>query len=217
MIRSHGRRTPRRGRLPRPAGTRIRWSTTGDGDFHCPACGGDRRYLCREGLLRWTLLGVPLLPRGRTGPVIECAGCAGHFPPSALEALTATRLTAMLREAVRTLVLAVLAAGGTENACARAAAADALREAGHPDCTAFTAEADDALCRIELHEAMVPLAAHLTPEGRERLLLTGARVALADGLYRAAERDVLAAAGAVLRLGTETTHRLLAEAARTPS
>jgi hypothetical protein len=216
VTRSQGLRTPRRGRLPRPAGTRIRWSTTGDGDFHCPSCGGDRRYLRREGLLRWTLLGVPLLPRGRTGPVLECAGCAGHFDVAALKTPTATRLTAMLQEAVRTLVLAVLATGGADNACVRGAAAEALREAGRADCTASATGGDEVLCRIELHEALAPLALHLAPEGRERLLLTGARVALADGLYRAAERDLLAAAGVALRLGTETTHRLLAEAARTP-
>lgn len=224
MRRSHGLRTPRSGRAIRPAGTRIRWCTTDDGDFHCPACGTDRSYLRREGRLRWTVLGVPVLPRGRTGPILECCACAGRFEPAALETPTTTRLSAMLRDAVRAVVLAALAAGGADNACAREAAVEALREAGHPEGTAEqltallpAAGGGDVLSGIELHEVLAPLAPHLAPAGRERLLLAGARIALADGLYRAAERDMLAATGAALRLGTETTDHLLTKAARTPS
>ncbi|MFD5392212.1 hypothetical protein ACFWMG_46325, partial [Streptomyces sp. NPDC127074] len=44
---------------------------------------------------------------------------------------------------------------------------------------------------IELHEALEPLAPHLAPTGREAILLQGARIAVADGPYRPAERAVL--------------------------
>ena len=69
----------------------------------------------------------------------------------------------------------------------------------------------------ELHEALAPLAPHLEPAGREGILLQGARIALADGPYEPAEREVLETVGRALTIRPEDTGRLLAEAARTPS
>ena len=65
------------------------------------------------GRRRFTLLGVPVLPRGETGPVVECAACHHHFGTDVLDHPTTTRFSAMLRDAVHTVALAVLAAGGT--------------------------------------------------------------------------------------------------------
>ncbi|MEV8418920.1 TerB family tellurite resistance protein, partial [Streptomyces niveus] len=73
-----------------------------------------------------------------------------------------------------------------------------------------------AALAIELHEALEPLAPHLAAAGRESILLQGARIALADGPYSAAERDVLSTVGGALQLCAEDTARLL-ESARTPS
>ncbi|MFF4651954.1 TerB family tellurite resistance protein [Streptomyces sp. NPDC001380] len=69
---------------------------------------------------------------------------------------------------------------------------------------------------IELHAALEPLAPHLAPQGLERLLLQGAWIALADGPYRPAERDALAAVGHCLQLGEDRIAELLEAAARTP-
>ena len=69
---------------------------------------------------------------------------------------------------------------------------------------------------IELHEALDPLAAHLAAAGRESILLQGARIALADGPYTPAEREVLATVGAALTICADDVTRLLA-AAGTPS
>ena len=55
----------------------------------------------------------PLLPRGEAGPVVECAACRRHFGTDVLDHPTTTRFSAMLRDAVHTVALAVLAAGGT--------------------------------------------------------------------------------------------------------
>ncbi|MFD7944071.1 TerB family tellurite resistance protein, partial [Streptomyces sp. NPDC059744] len=74
-----------------------------------------------------------------------------------------------------------------------------------------------AALAIELHEALEPLAPHLAPAGRESILLQGARIALADGPYSQAEREVLTTVGAALQLCADDTARLLAAAARTPS
>lgn len=243
-------------------GVRVAWETIGDGEFFCPDCGGDRNYLRRTGRRRFTVLGVPLLARGTAGPVVACSACEGHFDPAVLDQPTSTKLAAMLRDGVHTIVLAVLVAGGTQSRAVRECAVTAVREAGFPDCTedqllallaalaADTAElrgagpgtgfADgyqgwdeafrqgfgtaedyqdgepDTVLEFELHEVLSPLAPHLAPLGRENLLLQGARVALADGLYVPAERNVLTAVGRSLRIPPERVSRLLT-AARTPS
>jgi hypothetical protein len=225
----------RNGRAARPArilGNRTAWTAVGDGEFFCPGCGGDRNYQRLTGRRRFTLLGVPVLPRGETGPVVECAACRRHFGTDVLDHPTTTRFSAMLRDAVHTVALAVLAAGGS---CARTAletAACAVRAAGFDDCTeeqldalveALAADTGRVLgepcgagLAIELHEALDPLAPHLAPAGRESILLQGARIALADGPYTPAEREVLSTVGAALTICGDDVTRLLA-AARTPS
>ncbi|MFB7245184.1 hypothetical protein CW362_22400 [Streptomyces populi] len=218
--------------VPRVLGTRTAWSTVGDGEFFCPGCGGDRNYQRLTGRRRFTLLGVPVLPRGETGPVVECAACRTHYGADVLDHPTTTRFSAMLRDAVHTVALAVLAAGGC---CARASletAAATVRSAGFDDCTEdqlgalvealaadtgrFFGEPCGASLAIELHEALDPLAPHLAPTGREAILLQGARIALADGPYTPAERDALATVGAALTICSDDVTRLLATA-RTPS
>ncbi|MFI0962025.1 TerB family tellurite resistance protein [Streptomyces sp. NPDC021080] len=218
--------------VPRILGTRTAWSTVGDGEFFCPGCGGDRNYQRLTGRRRFTLLGVPVLSRGETGPVVECAACRSHYGADVLDHPTTTRFSAMLRDAVHTVALAVLAAGGC---CARASletAAATVRSAGFDDCTEdqlnalvealaadtgrFFGEPCGASLAIELHEALDPLAPHLAPTGREAILLQGARIALADGPYTPAERDALATVGAALTICSDDVTRLLATA-RTPS
>lgn len=214
-------------------GTRTAWTPVGDGEFFCPGCGGDRNYQRLSGRRRFTVLGVPLLPRGVAAPVVECAACGGHFGTDVLDHPTTTRFSAMLRDAVHTVALAVLSAGGTCSRTALETAAAAVRAAGLADCTeerlvalveALAADTgrvhDDRPCgaglAIELHEALDPLAPHLAPAGRESILLQAARIALADGPYTPAEHDTLTTVGAALTIHTDEVTRLLA-AARTPS
>lgn len=222
----------------RICGIRTVWDTTGDGEFFCPGCGGDRNYRRLTGRNRFTVLGMPLLRRGGAGPVIECAACRAHFPTDTLDHPTTTRFSAMLREAVHTVTLAVLAAGGTTSRAVLETAAATVRDAGLDDCTQeqlFTivevlaadtghgdgtdpaAEACGAALAIELHEVLKPLAPHLATAGREAVLLQGARIALADGPYSPAEREVLTTVGGALQLCPGDTAELLAAAARTPS
>ena len=221
-------------------GMRTAWHTEGDGEFFCPDCGGDRNYRRRSGTRRLTLLGIPLLTRGPAGTVAECGMCQGRFGLDALDRPTSARFSAMLRDAVHTVALAVLTAGGAGSRQARETALETVRAAGYGDCTedqligvlaALAADEDQShgdgpggpvdgcgtWLSIELHEALEPLARHLLPQGRERILLQGARIALADGPYLPAEREVLAAVGRSLLLPAEDTEQLLEAAARTPS
>ncbi|MFJ8081048.1 hypothetical protein RKD23_005096 [Streptomyces sp. SAI-170] len=210
-------------------GTRVAWTAVGDGQFFCPGCGGDRNYQRLTGRRRFTLLGVPVLPRGETGPAVECADCRRRYGTEVLDHPTTSRFAAMLRDAVHTVALAVLAAGGGPRArLALTAAAGAVRQAGFDDCTedklnalvealaADTGRVYGAPCgpglAIELHEALDPLAPHLAPSGRESILLQGARIALADGPYTPAEREVLATVGSALTIAADEVTRLLAAA-----
>ncbi|MFF8911772.1 TerB family tellurite resistance protein [Streptomyces sp. NPDC015032] len=222
----------------RICGIRTIWDAVGDGEFFCPGCGGDRNYRRLTGRRRFAVIGVPVLRRGTVGPVVECAACRAHFDTEVLDHPTTTRFSAMLRDAVHTVALGVLAAGGTASRTVLEVAAAIVHDAGFDDCTeeqlctvvevlsadighgsAFdpTAEACGAALAIELHEALEPLSPHLAPAGRESILLQGARIALADGPYGQAEREVLATVGGALQLRAEDTARLLAAAARTPS
>lgn len=179
--------------MPHIWGVRTTWRTVGDGEFFCLGCGGDRSYLRRIGRHRFALLGIPLLPRGTAGTVVECAACRTCFRTDVLGHPTTTRFSAMLRDAVHTVALAVLAAG---------------KEGIDGSGTALT---------LELHEVLDPLAPHLAPAGSEDILLQGARIALADGPYTPSEHQTLAAVGRALLLSHEDTERLLAIAARTSS
>ncbi|MGW0733823.1 TerB family tellurite resistance protein [Streptomyces sp. NPDC002851] len=234
----------RRGKV-RLWGVRTVWTTIGDGEFFCPGCGGDRNYRRRTGRRRFTLLGLPVLPRGTAAAVVECASCKERFGTDCLDHPTTVRFAAMLRDAVHTVALAVLAASGTSSSTSSSSrtalrtAADTVRAAGFADCTkdqlaslVKALEADTGRLRyttgtpsenatgvtlaIELHEALEPLAPHLAPPGRESLLLQGARIALADGPYTPPEREVLTTVGRALSIDTDEVARLL-EAARTPS
>ncbi|MGW0992087.1 TerB family tellurite resistance protein [Streptomyces sp. NPDC002523] len=225
-------RDGRAARAARILGTRTAWTPVGDGEFFCPGCGGDRNYQRLTGRRRFTLLGVPVLPRGATGPVVECAACRHHYGTDVLDHPTTRRFSAMLRDAVHTVALAVLAAGGTGSRTALETAAATVRSAGFDDCTedhlatlveALAADTGRILAgpsgaglTIELHEALDPLAPHLALAGRESLLLQAARIALADGPYTPAERDALTTIGTALTMCADDVTRLLA-AARTPS
>ncbi|TGA95229.1 TerB family tellurite resistance protein [Streptomyces sp. MZ04] len=217
----------------RVIGVHTAWTTVGDGEFFCPGCGGDRNYQRRTGRRRFVLLGVPVLPRGATGPIVECAACQDHFGTDVLGHPTTTRLFAMVRDAVHTVVLAVLSAGGTSSRTTLDAAVATLRGAGYDDCCeeqlvalvdALAADTGRATVpeyvpglAIELHEALGPLAPHLAPAGRESILLQGARIALADGPYTPAEREVLGTAGGALTIGADEVTRLLVAARTTQS
>ncbi|MED7953336.1 TerB family tellurite resistance protein [Streptomyces sp. BE20] len=223
-------------------GVRPRWRTDVLGDFYCPGCGGDRNYRRQHGRRWLRLLGTPVLPLGPVVGSVQCTSCHGRFGVESLEQPTCVRLGGMLRDAQYTVALVMLAAGGTAHRAAREAACAAVRDAGFEDCgeaqvlAALAAlsglggelyEAhevggapgdrldDSGGLAVELHAVLEPLAPHLAHQGRERLLLQGAAIALADGRYRPQERDALAAVGRCLDLPQARVGVLLEAATRT--
>ncbi|MEY9965285.1 hypothetical protein ABIA33_003327 [Streptacidiphilus sp. MAP12-16] len=217
---------------PKLVELRARWRTESLGEFFCLGCGGDRNYRRQSGRRWLRLLGLPVLPLGDAGTTLQCTACRARYGLDALERPTSANLLVMLRTAQYTIALAVLAAGGTARA-ARDAAVGVIHEAGHPEldepqvlaALAALTGGDEELgelygcgsgLAIELHTALEPLAAHLAEPGRERLLLQGAWIALADGPYRPAEREALRAAGSCLKLGPEQIDATLEAAARQP-
>ncbi|UCM87816.1 TerB family tellurite resistance protein [Streptomyces marincola] len=207
----------------RVAGVRTAWRVEDDGDFFCASCGGDRCYQRLSGRRRLMLLGLPVLPRGAAEPVVECVACRGRFPLAVLRQPTTTRLTALLRDAVHTVALAMLATAGNPDAAVpvRRGAVEAVRAAGFADCTeerlltlraALGARGPEQV-EHEVRQALSALAPHLAGPGRESLLLHGARIALTDGPYRTSELAMLSVVGEALRIGPADTERLLATAA----
>lgn len=215
-------------------GVRPRWRTDVLGDFFCPGCGGDRNYRRQHGRRWLRLVGTPVLPVGPVIGSVQCTSCHGRYGVETLEQLTSVRLASMLRDAQYTVALAVLAAGGTSGRAAREAACAVVRQAGFEDCgeaqvlaalAALSGVGGDAPLdldgagsglTIELHAALEPLAPHLAQQGRERLLLQGAWVALADGRYLPQERAALAAVGRCLKLAEGRVGELLQSATSAP-
>lgn len=214
-------------------GVRPRWRTDVLGDFFCPGCGGDRNYRRQHGRRWLRVLGAPVLPLGPVLGSVQCTHCHGRYGVESLEQPTGVRLTGMLRDAQYTIALALLAAGGTGHRAAREAACTVVREAGFDDCgeaqvlaalaalSGLGGELYDAHgvpggLAVELHAALEPLAPHLAQQGRERLLLQGAAVALADGRYLPQEREALAAVGHCLKLPQDLVAVLLEAATRAP-
>ncbi|MFJ8041490.1 TerB family tellurite resistance protein [Kitasatospora sp. NPDC096147] len=181
------------------------------------------------------MFGTPVLPVGPVTGCVQCTTCHRRFGLEALDQLTCVRLAAMLRDAQYTVALAVLAAGGTAARAARDAACEAIREAGFEDCgeaqvlaalaalsgvggdTPLDLDTSGSGLTVELHAALEPLAPHLAQPGRERLVLQGAWIALADGRYLPHERTALAAVGRCLDLPAARTEELLEVATRTTS
>ncbi|WP_078910975.1 TerB family tellurite resistance protein [Streptomyces sp. NRRL WC-3742] len=212
-------------------GVRPKWRTDVLGDFFCPGCGGDRNYRRQSGRRWLRLLGAPVVPLGPVIAGVQCTGCLGRFGTESLELPTSVRLGAMLRDAQYTVALAMLAAGGTASRAARESACTAVREAGFEDCgeaqvlaalaalSGLGGELHDAHgmsggLAVELHAVLQPIAPHLAQQGRERLVLQGAAIALSDGRYLPQERDALDAVGRCLDVPQERVTVLLEAATR---
>jgi uncharacterized tellurite resistance protein B-like protein len=185
-------------------GLSVFFRTVGQGDFHCPNCGGDRRYRQRVARRWFTLFFIPVIPLNRVGEVVECATCRTRFNLDVLRLPTAREMSAALPMAMRAAAVAVLGAGDPSDSAARARAVEAVRGYGMDDY-------DDDLLAVDLEEpadgsaeVIAQAGGQLTTEAREWFLAQVVRIALADGAIGNGERQVLHTVAA--RLGMTPAH-----------
>lgn len=187
-------------------GLTVCFRTVGEGSFHCPSCGGDRRYRRRLGR-RWvTLFFLPVVPLRRLGEAVECRSCRTRFNVSVLRQPTAAEMSAALPAAMRAACCQVLRAGDRTSTLGRIRAVDAVRSYGED---AYTGEelAEDLDLPAAFHrEEIARAGAHLAVEAKEWFLTQVARVALADGPLSEDERRELHRVAE--DLGMSTAHAL---------
>lgn len=172
-------------------GLSMFFRTVGQGDFHCPNCGGDRHYRQRVARRWFTLFFIPVIPLNRVGEVVECTACRTRFNLDVLRLPTARQMAAALPTAMRAAATVVLTAGDPHSSAARARAVDAVRGYGQ-------AEFDEEMLTTDLDrpddgsaEVIAQAGAQLTTEAREWFLAQVVRIALADGAISAGERQAL--------------------------
>ncbi|GAA4492148.1 TerB family tellurite resistance protein [Actinoallomurus oryzae] len=185
-------------------GLSVFFRTIGQGDFHCPNCGGDRHYRQRVARRWFTLFFIPVIPLNHVGEVIECGTCRGRFNLDVLRLPTAQQMAAALPMAMRAAVGAVLVAGDPADSAARTRAVEAVRGYGMADFDDETLAADLEERPDGTDEVIAQAGAQLTTEAREWFLAQVVRVALADGAIGAGERQALHAVAG--RLGMTPAH-----------
>jgi hypothetical protein len=172
-------------------GTRGVTSTTTHGNFHCPACGGERPYASKRMRRFFTLYFIPLIPLDVIQEWVECARCGGTFrsevlsrrPPVAADpkARQDAIRAAVMVAARRVLARAAGPAAGPEARAAARKAHETLFGEEWPE-----AELAEELARVTTlgDAAFEPLGrvnADLNTTGKELLLTEAVRVATAAG------------------------------------
>ena len=172
-------------------GLSVFFRTVGQGDFHCPNCGGDRHYRQRVARRWFTLFFIPVIPLNRVGEVVECATCRTRFNLDVLRMPTAEQMAEALPMAMRAAAAIVLAAGDPTGSAARARAVEAVRGYGFAEFDDGMLAADLAQSSDGAAEVIVQAGAQLTTEAREWFLAQVVRIALADGAIGIGERQAL--------------------------
>ena len=185
-------------------GLSVYFRTVGEGDFHCPSCGGDRHYRQRVARRWFTLFFLPVIPLNRVGEVIECAACRTRFNLGALRLPTAQQMATALPMAMRAAAVTVLSAGDPSDSGARARAVEAVRGYGAEDFDDEMLQADLAEPLDGSGEVIAQAGAQLTTEAREWFLAQAVRIALADDAIGGGERQALHLVAS--RLGMTPAH-----------
>jgi transcription elongation factor Elf1 len=66
-------------------GTRVRTRVVDEGEFYCPSCRHERKYVRKQGRNYFALYFVPLVPMGEGNDIIECQHCHRSYKPEVLE------------------------------------------------------------------------------------------------------------------------------------
>jgi hypothetical protein len=185
-------------------GTKVRFKTIANGTFFCPRCGGDRPYERRQARRWFHLYYIPLFPTSTLGEQVRCGVCQTSYNEAVLSRPTSGQLSSLLIDGARGVVVHVLRTGSAETADARAAAVAEIQRAGLAAYTDQDLSADLGVVPGDLSQLLTALGGQLADTGKESLLGSAARVALADGPLTDLERQVLVSTGA--SLGMTATH-----------
>lgn len=185
-------------------GTKVRFKTIANGTFFCPRCGGDRPYERRQARRWFHLYYIPLFPISTLGEQVRCGVCQASYNEAVLGRPTSGQLSSLLIDGARGVIVHVLRTGSAESADTRAAAVAEIQRAGLAAYTDQDLSADLGVVPGDLSQLLAALGGQLADTGKESLLGSAARVALADGPLTDLERQVLVSTGA--SLGMTATH-----------
>ncbi len=181
-------------------GFKVMFRSVGEGEFHCPGCGVDRRYSLRRARRWFTLFFIPVIPLKEVGSVIECSTCHRRFSEEVLSLPTANETADSIGFARRALA-AHMVDVSDNTTVAREAAIAVMRESGMSEYEASQLDIDRGTSDWE---RVVSWARHLgprlSPAGSETMLMGAARVAAADGAFTDAERTKLVDLGSAFGL-----------------
>jgi hypothetical protein len=179
-------------------GIRVFFRTTGQGEFHCPRCGGDRHYRRRGGRRFLTLFFLPVIPLTRAGEHVQCTTCRARYHVGALRAPTAAQMQAALPAGMRAAAATMLRAGEEDSFPARHRAIQAITGAGAQGYGDAALDADLAQPDDAGAPALAQVGAQLAVPAREWFLAEVVRIGMADGPLTGAEREAAHAVGAGL-------------------
>jgi hypothetical protein len=187
-------------------GLSVFFRTVAQGMFHCPACGGDRKYRRRAGR-RWiSVFFLPVIPLNRLGEAVECRSCRTRFNNSVLRLPTAAAMEEALPAAMRAAASLVLNAGDAIDTAGRMRAVDAVRGYGETYYGHDELAGDLDMPIDYLAEEITRAGTQLTVEAKEWFLAQVVRIALADGTLSDGERQALHLVAS--RLGMSPAHAL---------
>jgi hypothetical protein len=185
-------------------GMKVRFKAISNGTFFCPRCGGDRPYTRRLAKRWFHLYYIPLFPVATLGEQVRCEVCQTSYTDAVLSRPTSGQLSALLIDGARGVIVHVLRTGSAQSADARAVAVSEIARAGLAAYTDQDLSADLDVVPGDLSQLLGALGSQLADTGKEGLLGSAARVALADGPLTDMERQVLVSIGA--SLGMTATH-----------
>jgi hypothetical protein len=187
-------------------GLSVYFRTVAQGMFHCPACGGDRKYRRRAGR-RWiSVFFLPVIPLNSLGEAVECRACKTRFNNSVLRLPTAVAMEEALPAAMRAAASLVLNAGDAVDTTARLRAVDAVRGYGEAHYGHDELAGDLDMPADYLAEEITRAGTQLAVEAKEWFLSQVVRIALADGMLSHDEREALHLVAD--RLGMTPAHAL---------
>lgn len=181
------------------------WTTMrrmlGEGVFDCPV--GHRSHFHRIQLRRWfTFFFIPVVPLGIVGDHVVCNTCGTAFDGNMLDRPPVASFdNSWVPYAIRSVIIAIMRAGGAQHPLARSEAARAIADGGLPGYEPHHLDIDVAAAdQNDLAAALGALATHVDSATQFHLLCTVARLAAVDGPVTDAEARMIHYVGAGLHL-----------------